>query len=164
MTDDRADAAPQGPQGEPDALARLLTAAVAADGVPLAVQDAARGAFAWRTIDADLATLSYDSADELAGAGTRGPRERMLTFEFDNVVIDLEVSPRGPLHELTGQVVTASDVDIEVQQPSGPSQQAVVDRLGRFQVAGVPSGPLRLLCRFPGSAARAMVLTEWVVI
>ena len=50
-----------------DALeARLRGIVSHLDGVPPLVDEGARAAFGWRTIDADLAELMRDSADELA--------------------------------------------------------------------------------------------------
>jgi hypothetical protein len=59
-------------------LGRLRAVASRADPVPAGVVVAARGAFQWRTIDAELAELVYDSwVDDVALVGVRatgGPR------------------------------------------------------------------------------------------
>ena len=63
-------------------LASLRMAAAIREPVPASVLQAARDAFAWRLIDAELAELVADSACELASAGTRGGGQpRLVTFE-----------------------------------------------------------------------------------
>ena len=70
------------------------------DPVPPLLDEAARAAFTWRTVDAELAELMRDSADaeEEAGAllvrGGGGPRQ--LSFESPRLGIELEVVATGP--------------------------------------------------------------------
>src|SRR3954454_6431033 len=67
------------------------------DPVPLLLEDAARGAFTWRTVDDELAELMRDSADEEAGALVRsGTGPRQLSFESPRLGIELEVVSTGP--------------------------------------------------------------------
>ena len=68
------------------------------DPVPPLLDDAARAAFTWRTVDAELAELMRDSADaeEEAGMlvrGGGGPRQ--LSFESPRLGIELEVAATG---------------------------------------------------------------------
>jgi hypothetical protein len=61
------------------------------DPVPAVVLEAARGAFAWRDVDAELAELILDSRlEETAVRSLDGPR--MLTFAADEVTVEVEVS------------------------------------------------------------------------
>ena len=143
-------------------LAALGRALAAQEAVPEAVLEAAKGAYAWRTIDAELAALTFDSVtDELVGVrGGSGPRA--LTFEHDDVVVEVEVVEHGARRTLVGHVAPGPLESIEVQQAgqAEPRRQDA-DALGRFQVPDLVAGPFRLLCRFAG---RPAMLTEWVSI
>ncbi len=145
----------------------------AEEPVPLSVVEAALAAFTWRMIDDELtdllehAALSFDSNDYEHGlAGVRGAiGERSLTFEYADVVIDLEVSGTGTDDRaVIGQIVPSDIVSVELHRPSGPPATAAADELGRFRLERVGSGPIRLLCRFAAATQRPMLLTEWVVI
>ena len=68
------------------------------DPVPPLLDEAARSAFAWRTVDEELAELMRDSADaeEEAGLLVRGPSgPRQLSFESPRMGIELEVVQTG---------------------------------------------------------------------
>ena len=81
------------------------------DPVPQLLEDAARAAFTWRTVDAELAELMRDSAEaaseEEAGVlvrGRHGPRQ--LSFESPQLGIELEVTETGPRERrLAGQLL-----------------------------------------------------------
>ena len=143
-------------------LAALGRALQAQEVVPEAVLEAAKGAYAWRTIDAELAALTFDSVtDELVGVrGGGGPRA--LTFEHDDVVVEVEIVEHGPRRTLVGHVGPGPLEAVEVQQAgqAEPRRQEA-DALGRFQVPDLVAGPFRLLCRF---RAGSTVLTDWVTI
>ena len=146
-----------------DALRAALTTT---DAVPDEVVAAAKASFTWRTIDAELAELSYDSL--LAGelAGTRGEAEtRTLSFEFGAVGIEIEIETDGSARRLVGQIAPGVPESIEVHHVSGGEPHMIVpDRHGRFSVAGVERGAVRLLLRFVPGEGPAMLLTEWVTI
>lgn len=122
-------------------LAQLRALATQVDPVPDDVVLAGRSAFAYRDLDIRLAALVDDSA--LAGAGTRGDADagRWLTFEVDDVVIELSV-PSRPDERLSGQVDASSVASVHLVQESGRTP-VQVDDLGRFSVSVEP-GPLRL--------------------
>ncbi len=146
-----------------DALRAALTTT---DAVPDEVVAAAKASFTWRTIDAELAELSYDSL--LAGelAGTRGGAEtRTLSFEFGAVGIEIEVETDGPSRRLVGQIAPGVPESIEVHHVAGGEALVIApDRHGRFSVDGVERGAVRLLLRFVAGEGPAMLLTEWVTI
>ena len=148
-------------------LAALGRALQAQEVVPDAVLEAAKGAYAWRTIDAELAALTFDSvadADALVGVrGSGGPRA--LTFEHDEVVVEVEVVEHGGRRTLIGHVAPGPLASVEVHQAgqAEPRRQDA-DALGRFQVPDLVAGPFRLLCRFRAGARWPSMLTEWVVI
>src|SRR2546427_700758 len=80
---------------------------------------AARGAFAWRLIDAELAGLVAGSACELVYAGPRGGGPpRLVTFEVPGgTSLELEAGSHGGGIRLIGQVVPARPGTAEVQHP-----------------------------------------------
>jgi len=126
-------------------LASLRVAAAIREPVPPFVLQAARDAFAWRRIDAELAELVADSACELAYAGTRGEGQpRLVTFEVPGgTSLELEASSHGPGIHLIGQVVPARPGTAEVQHLGG-SVLVAVDEVGRFAAHGICPGPMRV--------------------
>jgi len=147
-----------------DALQAELAAAVAQlDPVPSAVTDFARVALDLRTIDAELAELTYDSAAdaEQALAVRGGGSPRMLSFEAGGLGIELEVTPAGDSRDFEGQLVPAQSAAIEIRHPHG-TLSAEADEVGRFTARGVPAGPISLRCRLHAVAMATPVTTEWL--
>lgn len=130
------------------------------DPVPERVDEGARAAFAWRTIDAELAELTRDSAVEHGAEpalvrAEGGPR--LLSFESERFTLELEVTSETPQRlRLLGQIVPAARAEIEVQQESG-TVSTEADDLGRFLIEGLNPGPARLRCRLPV----ADLFTQW---
>jgi hypothetical protein len=132
----------------------------ALEPVPERFVVAARAAFAWHNIDAELAALTYDSAqDALAGAGTRAEPAslRSLTFDAENVTIELEIID-DVLH---GQLVPARAGRVELRHVSGAVATVEVSSVGYFTISPVPEGRFRLYCAPVNSAA---VLTDWITL
>jgi hypothetical protein len=129
-------------------LASLRMAAAVREPVPASVLQAARDAFAWRLIDAELAELVADSAFELSGAGTRGGWDpRLVTFEVPGgTALELEASCFGSGIRLVGQVVPGRPGTAEIQHPGG-SVAVAVDEVGRFAAHGIRPGPMRVKLR-----------------
>src|ERR1051326_2905760 len=130
------------------------------DPVPDAVLAAARSAFAWRDIDAQLARLV--DADQLVGSAIRAHGEhRLLTFEAPGVTVAIEATEINGARKLIGQLVPsgAHHIALETAARSGRQLTAPVDHLGRFTLTAVPAGLIRLRCTLPGGA---QVVTEWV--
>jgi hypothetical protein len=132
------------------------------DAVPADAVAAARAAFLWRTIDAELAELTYDSVlDDQLLAGVRSTATaRFLTFESPDLTVEVEASPVGEAHRLMGQLVPPQTGSVELRHPGG-STTVEADELGRFTVDGVPSGPVSLRCR---AHSGATVTTDWVLV
>lgn len=144
-------------------LRRLREIANRCDPVPPSVRAAARSAFTWRTVDAELALLAYDSAlEHSVGAGVRGPvTARVLTFETPDISIELEVGGEAENLRVLGQVAPGQLTEIELHQ-AGAVRSVSTDALGRFSVSGLRRGPLQLRCRPDG--ATSIVATDWVAI
>lgn len=142
---------------EDELLAELR--ALVAERPPEDVVEAAKGAYAWRTIDAELAELVRDSALEPAGAvrGDEGPR--LLTFEVDDVTVEVEVGDDRDRRRVVGQVVPPQPARVEVVH-SGTASQVVADDLGRFTATDVAGGPVRLRLTLDDGRT---VETAWVV-
>jgi hypothetical protein len=150
-----------------DLVQALARAIQASEPVPAEVLDAAKASFTWRTIEAELAELTFDSvsdADELVGVrGPGGPRA--LTFEHDDVVVEVEVTEDAGRRTLVGHVTPAAVDSMELHQASGTEPVRLeADSFGRFRIPGVAAGPFRLLCRFGQGASSPVMLTPWVTI
>jgi hypothetical protein len=138
-------------------MARLSAVARTADPAPPLTHEMAKAAFGLRTLDAELAELVADSL-ESAGA-VRGPSDvRLLAFEAGDVSVDVEVAVDGEHRRLVGQL--SGGVDLEVDTAAG-SRAAEVDDLGRFVVAALPAGPIRLRTT---TADGRSVVTAWTTI
>jgi len=144
-----------------DALETALRdAADRFDPVPPALRWAAVAAFELRSLDAELAALAFDSAQELATV--RGPSGlRLLTFAAGERTIELELSPGDAGRRVVGQIFPVGPDRLEVQRPDTDADpiEVPVDPLGRFTATLTP-GPFRLRCRWPGEVPTALV-TEW---
>lgn len=138
------------------------------DPVPRELADQARRAFCWRTVDAELAELSFDSLVDreldlaVRAAGDPALEPRMLGFgavvDGADLAIDVEVgaSPAGV--SLVGQLWPPGAATVEVQTGAGEAAMVPVDELGRFLVEPVPVGPVRLSVPHHGR----IVHTTWV--
>lgn len=144
-------------------LASLREAASRIDPVPASVREAAVAAFSWRTVDAELARLVYDSVlDERALEGVRGDGgPRLVTFEGSGVTVEVEVAPQGRLRRLVGQLVPPGAATVHVHHASRVST-AEADELGRFAVEEVLAGPVRISCQAQPAGPR--IDTEWVTL
>jgi hypothetical protein len=153
------------PDGEEAALLERLRALVeSVDPVPPRVQEAARAAYTWRTIDAELMELARDSAldrsEEPAQVRSAGGA-RLLGFDAGALSIELEVTtgPRLRL-QLVGQLVPSGPAEIAVEHREGTARTES-DAFGRFLVEDVSPGPVRLRCRLLGEDGGREITTEW---
>lgn len=133
--------------------ARLRRAAELADPVPPGLTDAALAAYSLRTLDAELARLTFDSLVEGAGA-VRGDGPRTLTFTVGQVTVEIELAE----HRLVGQLLPVTGrAGIELRRPSG-TISVRADDLGRFTVEPFAPGPFSLRCHLPPDRT---VVTDW---
>jgi hypothetical protein len=145
---------------EEELLAELRQALKARQAVPPGFVEAAKGAFAWRTIDAELAQLTYDSmAGGEATSVTRSEPAsiRALTFTSSRLTIELEVAGDS----LLGQVVPPQAATIRVQAQGGAEAVITADQIGCFVIQPAPRGPFRLRCQTDASVD---VLTGWITL
>jgi hypothetical protein len=141
-----------------DELLAFLDDALRSEGeVPPDFIAAGKAAFAWRTIDAELAALVYDSEREPALTRAQTTADlRALTFASANVTIDLELTDTG----LIGQVIPAPPTaEIDVQTAAGVAVTVSADELGCFTIRAIPQEPFRLRCR---AGDTIDVLTTWI--
>lgn len=141
-------------------LRRLSELARSGDAAPAPVAEAATSAFAWRSIDDELAALAYDSEqdDDLAGVRAE-PGSRQLTFAAPGIVIEVEVTLRRP-RELLCQVVPPQAARLEVRLGRG-TLGPQTDEDGTFHVPAVPPGPVSLRCQ-PLAGSASSVATSWI--
>lgn len=140
-------------------LAELRVALREPREVPEEFLAAARSAYTWRTIDAELAVaeLVFDSAcdPEPAGLTRSSGSARTLTFRNGPVVIEIEVTSAG----VTGQVSPAGGGGrVAVRSTDGDYDQSTLDSLGFFTLGTPPSGPVRLYA----STSEYTIATSWV--
>ncbi|HEY6744478.1 MAG TPA: hypothetical protein VI357_02050 [Mycobacteriales bacterium] len=138
------------------------------DPVPAELLDQVRRSFCWRTIDAELAELSFDSlTDQESALAVRSGADaalepRMLGFSAvvlgEELSIEVEISSSGDGCVLVGQVFPAGASAVEMQAGTGGSTEVPVDELGRFVIEPVPGGPVRLRVDHAGR----VVQTTWV--
>ena len=131
----------------------LRAAAALVDPVPLRLVEGAITAYAWRTVDADLAELVFDSLSESAAAAVRGgDQPRVMTFRTQDLTVELELSG----DRLVGRVEPAvSDVSVQQGARTLPMQ---VDAFGRFATSGLVPGAFRLHIRRDVGT----VVTDWI--
>lgn len=139
-------------------LTALRQAVRARQAVPPEFVEAAKNAFAWHNIDAELAELTYDSSrDAELAPSTRAETAsiRALTFTSAHLTIELEVTHDS----LLGQIVPAQPGTIKVQLRDGAESTVTADNIGRFRIRPMPAGTFRLHCR---TSADADALTSWI--
>lgn len=139
-------------------LAELREALRTAEEVPTEFVAAGKAAFAWRTVDAELAALADEvpGGAELAGIRTEHAVVRALSFRAANISIELEVTAEAIL----GQIVPPGAGHVEVQTQTGTEREAAVDDSGWFRIRPLPSAMFRLHLR-TGSGD---VVTEWITL
>jgi hypothetical protein len=135
------------------------------DPVPAEAVAAARSSLAWRTMDAELAELAYDSLLEdaaLAGLRSADAGPRMITFESPAMTVEIEAAASGARRRLIGQLVPPQRARLEVRHAAGVVA-AEADELGRFAVDDLAPGAVSLHVHGEGEGA-VEVTTDWIVV
>jgi hypothetical protein len=141
-------------------LTALRQAVRSREAVPADFVDAAKGAFAWRNIDAELAELTYDSETSVEHAlsmRAEAASIRALTFTSARLTIELEIVGDS----LLGQVVPAQSAAITVRPKTGAAAIFDADDIGRFSIQPKPAGMFRLHCR---TTTGIEALTGWITL
>lgn len=141
-------------------LAALKEALRAGRAVPPGFVEAGRSAYAWRNIDAELASLTYDSVRDTEPTphlGSETASIRTLTFTSAHVIIELEVSEES----LLGQLIPAREGTIEIQTRDGVVAMVRVDKFGWFPIHPIPASPFRLQYHATDGLD---VLTGWITL
>ncbi len=127
------------------------------------VLEAARAAFSWRTVDAELdvelelAQLFYDSyLDE--DTLVRGPSagSRTLTFQGEQLGVEVELSGTG----IQGQLLPPNPGLVTLRTATGRYAAATADEVGCFALPAPPRGPMRLEC----VTDTGRMTTDWVTV
>jgi hypothetical protein len=114
--------------------------------VPERFLEMAESCYTWRLIDAELATLAYDSADDIETAvATRSESAplRALTFEACDLTFELELTQEG----IAGQLIPAKAGELEIQLVDGRTTDVPTNSFGYFLISPIPKTPFRLRCR-----------------
>lgn len=162
MTDDTTSKASPDRDDAQDAalLGELRRLSVMTDPVPAGAVAAARSAFAWRTMDAELAELTADTSVDALAVGVRGTSgPAILTFDAPGLTVEVEVvevAGDGAGRRLIGQLVPPASGTVEVRHKAGVAT-VEVDEAGRFSADGLVAGPVSLRC----SAGATVVETDW---
>ena len=145
-----------------DLVAALQEAFRAEQEVPREFIEVGQAAYTWRSIDAELAALTFDSATELAAAAapvrSAEASPRFLTFSSAELTIELEIGPDG----IIGQIVPPQPGRAEARPASGPVSATEIDDIGCFMVRPLPSSPFRLHCHLASSGVSAV--TTWITL
>jgi len=152
---------PGSDRNDDELLAELRAAAARTEAVPPEALAAARSAFAWRTMDAELAELTGAGAgaEELALIRSTD-LPTLLTFEGAGLTVEVEVARTGEGRRLLGRVMPPQRGQVEVRHAGG-RLDVPVDALGRFSAGDVRPGPASLRFRAGEEADARVVETDW---
>ena len=146
--------------GRDDELLELVGRALReVEPVPEHVVTGALAAWTWRTIDAELAELVFDSATELTGVRSEDTA-RQVTFQAPGVEIEVMVIDDAT-RRIIGQLIPGAEMAIELHG-NDRVLSTRSDSLGRFGFDEVLRGPVRLTIL--GSDDQPVVHTDWVLL
>lgn len=125
------------------------------DPVPERLMEGARSAFVWRTIDEELAQLTFDSLAD-SEVLVRSGQAVHLRFAASEAGIEVEIADDA----IIGQVVPPATA-VRLLLKSGEQLDVACDEFGQFTIDNPPSGPIRLVVVFDGGSD---VATEWFTV
>jgi hypothetical protein len=141
-------------------LLHELAAALREEPVDDTTLRAAQGAFAWRTVDADLILLELDgSAAAAAGAPVRAAGSaapRTLAFHGEQLSVEIEIDEAG----IVGQLTPPQPGRVTLLTAAGPGPSTQADEVGCFAFPSPGRGPIRLDCRVDDEH----FVTQWVTV
>jgi hypothetical protein len=139
-------------------MAAVKEAFRAERAVPRDFVQAGQAAFTWRSIDAELAALTFDSATEtVAAVRSAEASPRFLTFSAADLTIELEIGP----DEIIGQIVPPQPGHADACPAHGAALSAAIDEIGCFIIQPRPASPFRLHCHADSGIS---VLTTWITL
>jgi hypothetical protein len=154
-------------QPEEDLAVELRSVFERVDAVPPLASQGARAALTWRRMDAELAELLADSADDaqsLATSRRSGTASRAMTFAAEQITIDLQIRNDADGRERTvlGQLSPPMSARIEVHLAAGEETAADADAEGRFKFVLPAETAIRL--RISGDGLPAPIETSWITL
>ncbi|HZB50732.1 MAG TPA: hypothetical protein VE547_16720 [Mycobacteriales bacterium] len=145
------------PWDDDDSLLAVVAEAEA-EQAPAELVAEAKAVYTWRTIDAELAALAYDSALEPEqSSGMRGEAATLRTLSYAARALSLELGVAGSA--MVGQVVPPQPGRVEVRTLTSLLASVPVDEAGCFTIRPMPSGRFRLYCVTEGGDR---ILTSWI--
>lgn len=136
----------------------LRLAATMFDSVPAPLLPDAIDAFDLRTLDAELAELTFDSLSELSVVrADHGPR--ILTFCAGQRVVEVEVTEASGGRRIVGQLTPPGPALVELRTRRR-SVAIQADSWGRFS-APLEASPFSIRCRWPDLTLPRPLVTEW---
>jgi hypothetical protein len=142
-------------------VAELRRIAGQLDPVPDSVVDNGRAALLTRALDAELAELLLDSALESAQVRGEAERVRLLSFQQEDVLLEVQAEYAGDQVSLRGLVDgTTGAVDLELGGGAGGRRTIPIDADGGFTTR-LPRGAARFRLRSRGGS---LITTSWVLL
>jgi hypothetical protein len=140
-------------------MSRLRRIAAEVDPVPETVVDSGRAALLTGGVDAELAELLLDSSVESAQVRGNQVRMRLLSFQLDDVALEVQLDYGDDRVSLRGLVDGASGA-VELELGGGGYRSLPIDDSGAFTVR-LPRGAARFRLRTRGGM---MITTSWVLL
>ncbi len=145
------------PRWSDDELLQELRTALQEAPVDEGVIRAARAAFSWRTVDADIELLCLESGAGLtAGAPVRGGGQGVLSFHGERLSVEIEIDEAG----LTGLLTPPQPAQVTLVTADGARAATRADEAGCFMFPPPGHGPLRIECSLDADR----FITEWVTV
>ena len=148
------------PRWSDDELLEELRIALREERVDESFLRAAKAAFTWRAVDAELETLYLDAAPWLSPDAlvrdAASPAPRALTFRGEQLTVEIEIDQAG----IVGQLIPPQSGQVTLVTADGRQVTTQSDELGCFAFPDPPSGSLRLECRLGSDR----LVTEWVTV
>lgn len=140
------------PTGDDALLAALAELLHTRQEPPADLVQIGKELFAWRTVDAELAAVSFDSLVD-AGASVRADDEsRMLVFAAGEHAVDVEVLDGPAGRRLIGQLTPPGPAEVRLRTMAEVVHTAA-DDLGRFVLPLGPPSVAALRWTVPGGGA-----------
>lgn len=125
-------------------LPDYLVDAILSEGPPPEAVDLVKNAFTWRTIDAELMELSYDSVLDTAGVRDASAR-RTMEFTSGDISVLLEVDGQ----QIAGRLIPAQAAQVDVRIGAEASTQ-VIEPTGSFTISTSAGGPVQIRLMLTG--------------